>query len=71
MQALEALQLLARTEGLISALEPSHAVYHAMQVCTVYFPSYSSHVLPLCVVPVGLMVRVYCCSVFVLCVRLV
>ncbi|CAN0535922.1 unnamed protein product, partial [Ectocarpus sp. 8 AP-2014] len=32
VQALEALQLLARTEGLISALEPSHAVYHAMQV---------------------------------------
>lgn len=35
VQALEALQLLARTEGLISALEPSHAVYHAMQVCGV------------------------------------
>ena len=33
-QALEALQLLARTEGLISALEPSHAVYGGMQVCT-------------------------------------
>eukprot|EP00904_Undaria_pinnatifida_P001388 jgi/Undpi1/1124/HiC_scaffold_10.g04586.m1 len=32
VQALEALQLLARTEGLISALEPSHAVYHALQV---------------------------------------
>lgn len=32
VQALEALQILARTEGLISALEPSHAVYHAMQV---------------------------------------
>lgn len=32
-QALEGLQTLARTEGLIPALEPSHAVYHAMQVC--------------------------------------
>lgn len=31
-QALEALQLLARKEGLISALEPSHAVYGGMQV---------------------------------------
>lgn len=32
-QALEALQLLARTEGLISALEPSHAIYGGIQVC--------------------------------------
>mmetsp|Transcript_92071 Transcript_92071/g.159779 ORF Transcript_92071/g.159779 Transcript_92071/m.159779 type:complete len:699 (+) Transcript_92071:72-2168(+) len=32
-QALEALQTLSRTEGIIPALEPSHAVYHAMQVC--------------------------------------
>ncbi|CAN0278637.1 unnamed protein product, partial [Ectocarpus sp. 6 AP-2014] len=30
--AIEALQLLARTEGIISALEPAHAVYHAMQL---------------------------------------
>lgn len=32
-QALDALQTLSRTEGIIPALEPSHAVYHAMQVC--------------------------------------
>ncbi|KAG5180854.1 tryptophan synthase [Tribonema minus] len=31
-QALEGLQTLARTEGLISALEPSHAIYHGMQL---------------------------------------
>ena len=31
-QALEALQTLSRTEGIIPALEPSHAIYHAMQV---------------------------------------
>jgi tryptophan synthase beta subunit len=34
-------QTLAKTEGLISALEPSHAIYHAMQVrCAVI--AYSS-----------------------------
>jgi len=32
-QALEALQTLSRNEGIIPALEPSHAVYHAFQVC--------------------------------------
>ncbi|CAM9331807.1 unnamed protein product [Chrysoparadoxa australica] len=31
-QALEALTTLAQCEGLISALEPSHAIYHAMQL---------------------------------------
>lgn len=31
-QTLEALQLLARKEGLISALEPAHAIYGGMQV---------------------------------------
>jgi len=29
-----ALQLLARTEGILSALEPAHAIYHATQVST-------------------------------------
>lgn len=43
VQALEALQLLARTEGLISALEPSHAVYHAMQVGARTFPLFWYH----------------------------
>lgn len=32
VQAMRAVQLLARTEGIISGLEPAHAVYHAMQV---------------------------------------
>jgi len=32
-QALDALQTLSRNEGIIPALEPSHAVYHAFQVC--------------------------------------
>ncbi|CAM9510696.1 unnamed protein product, partial [Phaeothamnion confervicola] len=31
-QALEGLTTLAKTEGLIPALEPSHAIYHAMQM---------------------------------------
>eukprot|EP00903_Cladosiphon_okamuranus_P005323 g5321.t1 len=31
-EALQALQLLARTEGIVPALEPSHAIYHAMQM---------------------------------------
>lgn len=31
-QALEAFQQLSRLEGIIPALEPAHAVYHAMQV---------------------------------------
>eukprot|EP00968_Pinguiococcus_pyrenoidosus_P018234 scaffold1876_cov257-Pinguiococcus_pyrenoidosus.AAC.2 len=31
-QALEAFQTLSRTEGIIPALEPSHAMYHAMQL---------------------------------------
>jgi hypothetical protein len=36
-------QTLAKTEGLISALEPSHAIYHAMQVhCTIIMHMYSS-----------------------------
>jgi len=32
-QALEALQTLSRNEGLIPALEPAHAIYHAFEVC--------------------------------------
>mmetsp|Transcript_109121 Transcript_109121/g.304173 ORF Transcript_109121/g.304173 Transcript_109121/m.304173 type:complete len:199 (+) Transcript_109121:1606-2202(+) len=32
-QALEAMQESSRTEGIIPALEPSHALYHAMQLC--------------------------------------
>jgi tryptophan synthase len=32
-QALDALQTLSRTEGIIPALEPSHALYHSFQVC--------------------------------------
>jgi tryptophan synthase beta subunit len=32
MQALEGFQALTRGEGIIPALEPSHAIYHAMQV---------------------------------------
>ena len=31
-QALEAMQTLSRTEGIIPALEPSHAIYYGMQV---------------------------------------
>lgn len=31
-QALEALQALSRLEGIIPALEPSHAIYHGMQM---------------------------------------
>lgn len=31
-QALEALQTLARLEGIIPALEPSHAIWHGMQL---------------------------------------
>eukprot|EP00299_Pterocystis_sp_00344_P020278 c9951_g1_i5.p1 GENE.c9951_g1_i5~~c9951_g1_i5.p1 ORF type:complete len:252 (-),score=68.34 c9951_g1_i5:188-943(-) len=31
-QALEALQEVSRTEGIIPALEPSHALYHALQL---------------------------------------
>jgi len=31
-QALEAMQTLSRTEGIIPALEPSHAIYHGMQL---------------------------------------
>ncbi|KAJ1637511.1 hypothetical protein T492DRAFT_586718, partial [Pavlovales sp. CCMP2436] len=31
-QALEGFKTLCRTEGIIPALEPSHALYHAMQV---------------------------------------
>ena len=62
VQALEALQLLARTEGLISALEPSHAVYHAMQVCAVFFffPLFSPRVFPGCV-GVMCVLRIYRC----------
>jgi len=32
VQALEALQLVSRTEGIIPALEPSHALYHAVEL---------------------------------------
>ena len=32
LQALEGFQALTRSEGIIPALEPSHAIYHAMQV---------------------------------------
>merc|ERR1712139_430406 len=32
-QALDALQTLSRTEGIIPALEPSHAVFHAFEAC--------------------------------------
>jgi len=32
-QALEAMQTCSRFEGIIPALEPSHAVYHALQLC--------------------------------------
>jgi tryptophan synthase len=32
-QALEALQFVSRHEGIIPALEPSHALYHALQMC--------------------------------------
>lgn len=31
-QALEAMQTLSRTEGIIPALEPSHAIYYGMQL---------------------------------------
>ena len=31
-QALEGFHLLSRTEGIIPALEPSHAIYHAAQL---------------------------------------
>jgi tryptophan synthase beta subunit len=31
-QALEAMQLLSKTEGIIPALEPSHAIYFGMQL---------------------------------------
>lgn len=33
-QAIEALQLVASTEDMVPALKPSHAIYHAMQVCS-------------------------------------
>jgi len=32
-QALDALQNLSRTEGIIPALEPSHALYHSFELC--------------------------------------
>jgi tryptophan synthase len=32
LQALEGFQALSRSEGIIPALEPSHAIYHAMQI---------------------------------------
>jgi len=37
-QALEGFQALTRTEGIIPALEPSHAIYHAMQVARTMRP---------------------------------
>ena len=33
-QALEAMQTLSRTEGIIPALEPSHAIYFGMQLAS-------------------------------------
>jgi len=32
-QALEAMQTVSRTEGIIPALEPSHALYHCLELC--------------------------------------
>jgi len=32
-QALEAMQMVSRTEGIIPALEPSHALYYCMELC--------------------------------------
>ncbi len=32
LEALEGFQLLCRTEGIIPALEPSHAIYYAAQL---------------------------------------
>jgi tryptophan synthase beta chain len=32
VQALEGFELLSRTEGIIPALEPSHAIYHAAEL---------------------------------------
>merc|ERR1719221_2197254 len=32
-QALDALQLVSRSEGIIPALEPSHALHYAMELC--------------------------------------
>jgi len=32
-QALDALQMLSRNEGIIPALEPAHAIYHAFELC--------------------------------------
>lgn len=37
-QALEGLQLLSRTEGIIPALEPAHAIYHAVQLAKTMKP---------------------------------
>ena len=37
-QALEGFQALTRTEGIIPALEPSHAIYHAMRVARTMRP---------------------------------
>lgn len=37
-QALEGFQALTRSEGIIPALEPSHAIYHAMQVAKAMRP---------------------------------
>ncbi|MCC6386589.1 MAG: tryptophan synthase subunit beta [Dehalococcoidia bacterium] len=37
-QALEGFQALTRSEGIIPALEPSHAIYHAMQVARTMRP---------------------------------
>jgi tryptophan synthase len=38
VQALEGFQALTRTEGIIPALEPSHAIYHAMKVAAEMSP---------------------------------
>mmetsp|Transcript_27464 Transcript_27464/g.81827 ORF Transcript_27464/g.81827 Transcript_27464/m.81827 type:complete len:143 (-) Transcript_27464:55-483(-) len=32
-QALDALKMLSRTEGIIPALEPSHALHHSIELC--------------------------------------
>jgi tryptophan synthase beta subunit len=37
-QALEGFKALTRTEGIIPALEPSHAIYHAMRVAATMRP---------------------------------
>lgn len=45
-EALEGLQLLSRTEGIIPALEPAHAMYHAVQLAKTLSPD--KHIVVLC-----------------------